>query len=554
MSANAGRHRSNFLTITRLQRVVAAQSPKIRRFKQHSIKIQMAGLQQFLREPVMRRLLSNCRRFLADRRGNIAVLFAFAAIPMFGIMGAALDYSMANMQRTALQAAADNTVLMLSKMMPLTDDELNSKGWKILQANMGTTPLQYGETNLKIVSSDNGKLTLQIDTEYPLTLGGVMSKMFGTSPYMPVDVHSEVQWGNTRLRVALVLDNTGSLNDAGKMDALKTATANLLTKLQGLAKSPEDVYISIIPFSKDVNVGALSTDPSSGQPMYKKSDWIYWDNAAKNDNNSWDARNGNCSISGNSNRAACVSDTKDVGSCSLSQYGTKKKCNNNGGTWTPNIVNGVWTPADHSTWNGCVTDRGTPSGPSPSTQVGYDQKVDLPSGSDETLWPAEQFGSCTLQIVGLTNNWTNLNNTVQAMAAVGNTNQPIGLVWGWQSLVGGGPLSVPAMDPNYAYSQTIILMSDGLNTQNRWSSSQSSIDNRMQNGTSPNISGTCQNIKNANVQIYTVQVNTGGDPTSTLMQNCATNVGMFFELKTANALVDTFDKIGSALANIHISK
>jgi hypothetical protein len=76
----------------------------------------------------------------------------------------------------------------------------------------------------------------------------------------------------------------------------------------------------------------------------------------------------------------------------------------------------------------------------------------------------------------------------------------------------------------------------------------------MQNGTSPNISGTCQNIKNANVQIYTVQVNTGGDPTSTLMQNCATNVGMFFELKTANALVDTFDKIGSALANIHISK
>jgi hypothetical protein len=29
---------------------------------------------------------------------------------------------------------------------------------------------------------------------------------------------------------------------------------------------------------------------------------------------------------------------------------------------------------------------------------------------------------------------------------------------------------------------------------------------------------------------------------------------MFFELKTANELVDTFDQIGSALANIHISK
>lgn len=500
------------------------------------------------------RLLSNCRRFFSDRKGNIAILFAFAVVPMFGIMGAALDYSMANMQRTALQAAADNTVLMLSKMMPLSNDEIQTKGWKIFQANMGSTPLQYSAANLTIASTANGKLTLQVDTEYPLTLGGIMSKMFGTSPYMPVDVHSEVQWGNTRLRIALVLDNTGSMDDDGKMDALKTATAGLLTKLQAVAKDPEDVYISIIPFSKDVNIGALSNDPATGLPMYQGSGFIYWDNAAKDDNKSWDARNGSCSISGNSNRASCVADTKDIGTCSDPQYTRKRRCEDNSGMWTPNVVNGVWTVADHSTWNGCVTDRGTPSGPSPSTQVGYDQKVDLPSGSDETLWPAEQFSSCTLQIVGLINNWTTLDTTVQAMTPVGNTNQPIGLVWGWQSLVGGGPLSVPAIDPNYAYSQTIILMSDGQNTQNRWTSSASSIDNRMQNGTAPDISGTCQNIKSANVTIYAVQVNTGGDPTSTLMKNCASSPSMFFELKTANELVDTFDQIGSALANIHISK
>jgi Flp pilus assembly protein TadG len=499
------------------------------------------------------RLLSTCRRFLSDRMGNITILFALAVVPMFGIMGAALDYSMANMQRTALQAAADNTILMLSKMMPMTDENLQTKGWKIFQANMGATPLQYGQVNLNIQSTANGKLTLQIDTEYPLTLGGVMSKLFGTSPYMPVDVHSEVQWGNTRLRVALVLDNTGSMDQAGKMSALKTATTKLLTQLQGLAKDPEDVYISIIPFSKDVNIGALSTDPS-GVPMHQTSGFIYWDNAAHDDNDSWDARNGSCSISGNSNRASCVGDSKDMGSCSDPQYKKRSKCRDHGERWTANVVNGTWTPDDHSTWNGCVTDRGTPSGPSPSTEVGPDQSVELPSGTDETLWPAEQFSSCTLQIVGLTNNWTTLDSTVQAMASVGNTNQPIGLVWGWQSLVGGGPLSVPVKDPDYAYSDTIILMSDGLNTENRWTSSSSKIDDRMQNGTAPDISGTCQNIKSANVQIFTVQVNTGGDPTSTLLKNCATNTGMFFELKSADELVDTFELIGSALANIHISK
>ena len=51
----------------------------------------------------MRRLLSTCRRFRADRKGNIAILFGLALVPIFGIMGVALDYSMANMQRTALQ-------------------------------------------------------------------------------------------------------------------------------------------------------------------------------------------------------------------------------------------------------------------------------------------------------------------------------------------------------------------------------------------------------------------------------------------------------------------
>ena len=77
------------------------------------------------------------------------------------------------------------------------------------------------------------------------------------------------------------------------------------------------------------------------------------------------------------------------------------------------------------------------------------------------------------------------------------------------------------MDSNYKYQQIIILLSDGLNTQDRWySSASTSVDHRMYdtNGT-----GTCANIKAAGVTIYTIQVNTGGDPTSTLLQNCASS-------------------------------
>ncbi len=53
---------------------------------------------------------------------------------------------------------------------------------------------------------------------------------------------------------------------------------------------------------------------------------------------------------------------------------------------------------------------------------------------------------CPQPMMGLNYNWTSMNSLVDNMSPNGNTNQPIGLVWAWQSLVGGGPLSSPAMD------------------------------------------------------------------------------------------------------------
>ncbi len=152
------------------------------------------------------------------------------------------------------------------------------------------------------------------------------------------------------------------------------------------------------------------------------------------------------------------------------------------------------------------------------------------------MFPAEQYDSCPVAMKGLSYDWTSMNSLVDSMQPNGNTNQPIGLVWGWQSLVGGGPLSAPTMDSNYTYQQAIILMSDGLNTADRWYQTQTPVDNRMvQTG---NGSGTCANIKAAGITIYAIQVNTGGDPTSTLMQNCASSSDKFFLVTSASGIFD----------------
>ena len=90
------------------------------------------------------------------------------------------------------------------------------------------------------------------------------------------------------------------------------------------------------------------------------------------------------------------------------------------------------------------------------------------------------------------------------------------------SIAGGGPFAVPAYDPNYTYKKVIIFLTDGLNTQNRWYSNQTSIDARS--------SRPATTSRPPAVTLYTIQVNTDGDPTSTLLQNCAIDPSKFFQM------------------------
>ena len=98
----------------------------------------------------------------------------------------------------------------------------------------------------------------------------------------------------------------------------------------------------------------------------------------------------------------------------------------------------------------------------------------------------------------------------------------------------------------------IILLTDGLNTQNRWSTTQSSIDARQQL--------TCNNINTAGITLYTIQVNTAGDPTSTLLQNCAGSPGhypdssKFFLLTSSSQILNVFTQIGTELSQLRIAQ
>jgi Flp pilus assembly protein TadG len=447
------------------------------------------------------KLRQRLRKFSAAQGGNVLMTFALSSIPLIGFVGAAVDYSRANAARSAMQSAIDATALMLSKnITSLTDTQVQSEASNYFNALFNHPDV----TNVVIKPYYTNSGGSQITVTGQGTLNTSFMRIVGQD-MLNISVSSTVKWGNSRLRVALVLDNTGSMADNGKMSALKTATKNLLTQLQNAAAQNGDVYVSIVPFVKDVAV----------DPVNYTQSWVGWTD--------WNNNNGTC---------------KNYWGWSQPQ--NKSNCQSQGGSWTT---------ANHSTWNGCITDRGTSSAPSSGN---YDTNVAAPvTTNTATLYPAEQYSACPQAVMPLSYSWSAMTTLVNNMSPNGNTNQAIGLVWGWLSLVGGGPFPTPpAMDPNYKYQQIIILLTDGLNTQDRWYSDQNSIDNRQ--------SLTCANVKNAGITLYTIQVNTGGDPTSSLLQNCASNspgtTDHFFLLTSANEIVTTFQQIGTKLSNLRVAK
>jgi uncharacterized protein YegL len=400
-----------------------------------------------------------------------------------------------------MQAAIDATALMASKNAATqTNSQLQTAATNYFKALFTRPEAQNVQVTVDYTTTGGSQLVANASATMPTDFVGVMGYT-----QITINASSTVAWGNSRLRVALVLDNTGSMASSGKMTALKTASKNLLTQLQNAAAKNGDVYVSIIPFSKDVNVDSANFAQT----------WVRWD--------LWDAINGNGGGSGgNGNNGNGNGNNGNNGN------GNGNGNNGNGGSG-----GGV---TNHNTWNGCVTDR----------DQDYDTKNTAPNIlTPGTQFPAEQYGYCPVPLMGLSYDWTALKNKIDAMQPDGNTNQAIGLQWGFQSLT-SSPFSIPPMDSNYKYQQMIILLTDGLNTQDRWYTSQNSIDARQKI--------TCDNVKAAGITLYTVQVNTDGDPTSQLLKDCASSPDKFFLLTSSAAIVSTFNQIGTNLANLRVAK
>jgi Flp pilus assembly protein TadG len=533
----------------------------------------------------IQQFIATVHRFSGSKRGNVAMIFALALIPLVLGAAAGLDFARAMLVRQQMSEALDAAALAVGSSKGLDQTAAQALAQKYFNANFTVDTADYGVPTVSIPSGGyNASGSVQLTAND--TMPTVLMKVAGIDT-LPISTTSTVVWGQTKLWVSLVLDNTGSMSQTdssgtSKISALKTASHQLLTILQNAASNPGDVQVSIVPFSKLVKVGTGSvnaswiewtdwsaqgaaevppstTGPGDGCPYNYGCrspgtnsstgtipstaptsgyicPWAYGSGKSDGTNGHYfmgcftSAATGNKATISSGRRASCNGYSSS--NCSCSGSGSSTTCTTN--TWTHTS----WVPeTDHSLWKGCIMDRAQ----------SYDTDVSSPSGS--SLYPAANDDYCPpASLMTLGYDWTALSTEVDAMTANGSTNQTIGLQHGWATLTSGSPYSAPALPANT--TQYIILVSDGLNTQDRWygdgTNQSTSVDTRM--------STTCTHAKAAGIVIYSIFVDLNGTQgNSTVLQNCATDTSKYFDLTTSSSIITTFNQIAQEITAVRVS-
>ncbi|MFZ4124691.1 MAG: pilus assembly protein TadG-related protein [Rickettsiales bacterium] len=454
-----------------------------------------------------------CKQWLNHTSGAVMPLMALSIIMLVGMTGAAVDTGRAQLVQSKLSSALDAAGLAAGSNINTQD--VQAEVQKYFDANFPDRYLGSEVTELIAnVSEDNTVISLSAEAVVPVRIMQVMG--FDT---ITVRATSEITRQTKGLEVVLVLDTTGSMcTPCSKINALKEAAHELIGILYGDEVNPEDLYVGIVPFSQNVNVGNTRTtwrDPTHWATLNWRG--VTWAGCVEERFNGRDVTDDPPSVE--PFRAFFWADT-------------------NSGNYT----------------NDWLTNSGN-----------------LRSGIGYGLGPNKH---CTTnRLTPMTTSRTTLDNSIANLTTNGNTHVNVGAVWGWRMLsprwrgLWGGSMDTNNLPLDYdtpLMNKAVIIMTDGENVySNTTRTSYGYItDNRL--GTTnqttaarrldTRLSQVCESMKQENILVYTVAFDAPGANIENLLRACASNPDYFFNSPTPEDLSAAFKAIGDSLSNLRVSR
>src|SRR4051794_26508644 len=251
--------------------------------------------------------IGQLRRFCRDQRGNIAMTFALAAVPILSGVGCAVDYSLATQLRSRLQAACDAaSVGSVAKASPafIAAGSMTSDGpiptgvtdaTQLFNGNMaGQTGYTLNSVSAVVTrTSGTLKSVVRFSADIPTTFLGVIGKktitVTGSSTslasmplyidfYLLLDNSPSMGVAATPADVTMMVNNTPDacafachdLNDSNnyynlaktlgvttRIDVLRSATQQLMDTAATTATYPNQFRMAIYDFGASASSAGL---------------------------------------------------------------------------------------------------------------------------------------------------------------------------------------------------------------------------------------------------------------------------------------------------------
>ena len=576
-------------------------------------------------------LRARARGFFKTAGGNVAVTLALSAIPLTLAMGAGIDYARGLAVHSNMTDALDAAALAVGAATSKpTACSSSSSGTAASCAPLQAVAQQYFNANFKqdssadqvgavSISIANQAVTLSVTDTVPTTFLKSADQLLNSSALdsMAVSASSTVVWGQTKLWVALVLDNTGSMTQTdssgtSKISALKTAANNLISTLQSASATVGDVEMTVTPFAKLVNIGTSyvnssyidwtdwQAQPPAGAPgtSVGPGSSCPWSASGSGANgygcfnapaSGWDKTNWSPTNSGND-----LSTTNTVPSSGtyggyicptqMQTYTSSGSLAGLGGHYYNGCYNstaitktvGTGSFASCSGYSTCsCTGSGSSKVCTATTGYNHTWIVNSTSSWDGCLEDRTQnYDTTNTAPTGSSTNFPAANDdncpitAITSLPATWTTAQ-------WTTLSN----NINAMTAQGSTNQTIGLMNGWQTLTNTGPYSAPALPSNTSeyiieisdglntqdrwygdgSNQSTSVDGrmstACTNAKAAGFTIYTIYVDLNGTQgNSSVLQSCATDSSKYFDLKTSGAIITTLSSIGQQITNLRVSK
>ncbi|HRQ60476.1 MAG TPA: pilus assembly protein TadG-related protein [Alphaproteobacteria bacterium] len=499
---------------------------------------------------------------------SILTLFAIAGPVVIGSAGMALDMSQAYLVRERLSHALDAAALAAAALASTDEQAAYAKLQAFMNANY--PPEKLGATYNLHMDVDGDFVNVSANADYDTFFLWILG-IEEITVYTETTVQKEVQG----LEVVMVLDNTGSMAEDNNIQALKEAARNFINILFAATSNPNAIKIGMVPYSNAVRVGRYGIGQTPSGAQY-------------NGGASFVTLPSGLSYTTNHDHSTgwygCVTEHKasgySAGATHVSNsYGQLWRSGSNwsGHGWNPgsssndpydyDVLDEYQGPWDIYMYGKVITNGNSCSGSGYSSS-----RCSNCSGSSGNCqsnycycrYSTPNNGCPYANVVPLTSDQAYLLSQVDPdngaepddMEPHGNTLGNIGMAWGARVLSPEPPFTEAEPWDNHIWRKAIVMMTDGVNTDDSTYSAYWFSNKNQMNTTKFNnrFLETCEALKEKGVIVYTVTFGNGVGSAKSYYEDCATSASKYFDAPTQGELVRAFEQIANELSNLRITE